>query len=205
VNSGDQIVRFSHRGAGGLSLYQGGSLIMMNTQTTGFKLVLALGLALSLAACSKKSSVSSLGSDGLGAHGDNAGLSGSESQVPGSAEDFQANIGDRVFFENDQSSLTPEGRESLVKQAGWLKEYPEVQVQIEGHADERGTREYNISLSARRATAVRKFLISQGISESRIATIAYGKERPAKLCDAEECWSQNRRAVTVITDGARTS
>ncbi len=110
-----------------------------------------------------------------------------------------------MYFENDQSSLTAEGRDVLVKQASWLQEYPEVAIQIEGHADERGTREYNISLSARRATTVRNFLISQGISAKRVASIAYGKERPAAVCDSEECWSQNRRAVTVITAGARTS
>ena len=86
-----------------------------------------------------------------------------------------------------------------------VRRYSDVAVQIEGHADERGTREYNISLSARRATNVRNFLISQGISAKRVSSIAYGKERPAQSCDAEECWSQNRRAVTVITSGARTS
>lgn len=173
---------------------------MFNKQTTGFQIVLALACALSLAACSKKTA--SLNADGIG--GGN-GLAGSVAQVPGSAEDFTANIGDRVYFENDQSTLTAQAQEALVKQASWLQQYPEVAIQIEGHADERGTREYNISLSARRATAVRSFLMSQGISGKRIATIAYGKERPAAMCDAEECWSQNRRAVTVITSGARTS
>lgn len=181
---------------------------MMKTQTTGFKLVIALGLALSLAACSKKNS--SLETAGIGAGGGagangSDGLSGSEALTPGSVAEFKTSVGDRVFFENDQSTLTAEGREILVKQANWLQQYPDVMIQVEGHADERGTREYNISLSARRATAVRSFLISQGISEDRVATIAYGKERPAKLCEAEECWSQNRRAVTVITSGARTS
>jgi peptidoglycan-associated lipoprotein len=119
--------------------------------------------------------------------------------VPGSEADFAANVGDKVFFENDQSSLTSEGKETLLKQAAWLEQYPDVSIQIEGHADERGTREYNISLSARRATTVRNFLISNGISKGRVASIAYGKERPAANCDQEECWSQNRRAVTVIT------
>ncbi|HHI81588.1 MAG TPA: peptidoglycan-associated lipoprotein, partial [Rhizobiales bacterium] len=84
----------------------------------------------------------------------------------------------------------------------WLQQYPNVTIQIEGHADERGTREYNIALSARRATAVRNFLARQGIAASRMSTIAYGKERPVALCDAESCWNQNRRAVTVITGGA---
>jgi peptidoglycan-associated lipoprotein len=110
-----------------------------------------------------------------------------------------------VFFQMDQVTLTAEGKDTLRKQASWLAQYADVQIQIEGHADERGTREYNLSLSARRATAVRNFLISEGVASSRISSIAYGKERPASLCDAEECWSQNRRAVTVITGGARTS
>lgn len=178
---------------------------MMKTGTSGLKLVLALGLALSLGACSKKNATAGLGADGMGAAGDGSQLAGSAAQVPGSEEDFAANIGDRVFFEADQTTISAEGRDTLVKQAAWLQQYPEVAIQIEGHADERGTREYNISLSARRATNVRNFLISQGVSAKRVSSIAYGKERPAKLCDAEECWSQNRRAVTVITSGARTS
>jgi peptidoglycan-associated lipoprotein len=177
---------------------------MMNSHSSSFKLVLALGLALSLAACSKKNAAS-LDAKGLGAPGAGSELAGSQAQVPGSEADFAANVGDRVYFENDQFTLTAEAKEILVRQASWLKQYPDISVQIEGHADERGTREYNISLSARRATNTRNFLISQGISTARISTIAYGKERPAKLCDAEECWSQNRRAVTVITAGARTS
>jgi peptidoglycan-associated lipoprotein len=177
---------------------------MMNIQTTGFKLILALGLALSLAACAKKTTAG-LGADGLGGVGDGSQLAGSAAQVPGSEEDFSANVGDRVFFEADQTTLTSEGKDTLMKQASWLQQYPDVAIQVEGHADERGTREYNISLSARRATNARNFLISQGISAKRISSIAYGKERPAKLCDGEECWSQNRRAVTVITSGARTS
>jgi peptidoglycan-associated lipoprotein len=173
---------------------------MMNSQSTAMKLVLALFCALALAACSKKNGANL--EAGLGA---GSGLSGSEAQVPGSAADFSTNVGDRVLFAMDQSGLSPEARETLLKQATWLQQYPEISIQVEGHADERGTREYNISLSARRATAVRNFLISQGISEDRIASIAYGKERPATFCDEEECWSQNRRAVTVITSGARTS
>jgi peptidoglycan-associated lipoprotein len=181
---------------------------MMKTfQTSGFKLVVALGLALSLAACSKKTDTAGLAAGNLGAGGpgEGSGLAGSAAQVPGSEADFSANVGDRVFFANDSTSLSSEGKSILLKQASWLKEYSDVAIQIEGHADERGTREYNISLSARRATNVRNFLISQGIDASRVSSIAYGKERPAQLCDAEDCWSQNRRAVTVITSGARTS
>ena len=174
---------------------------MINSQTTAMKLVLALCCALALGACSKKNPANL--EAGMGGAG--SGLSGSEAQVPGSAADFSTNVGDRVFFAMDQTSLSPEARDTLEKQAQWLQQYPGVEVQVEGHADERGTREYNISLSARRATAVRNFLISQGVPSERISSIAYGKERPAAFCDAEECWSQNRRAVTVITSGARTS
>jgi peptidoglycan-associated lipoprotein len=185
------------------------SIKMMNSAS--FKIVLALAAALSVSACSKKPSTSlDAGLNGGGIGGDaESGLSSRKQMagnaVPGSMEDFQQNVGDRVLFANDQSTLDAEGRDTLMKQAKWMKQYPDVVVQVEGHADERGTREYNISLSARRATAVRAFLISQGIKQSRLATIAYGKERPASVCDTEECWSQNRRSVTVITGGAKTS
>jgi peptidoglycan-associated lipoprotein len=127
---------------------------------------------------------------------------GAQAAVPGSERDFQVNVGDRVYFLVDQSTLTPEAQEILRRQATWLRQYPNVSVQVEGHADERGTREYNIALSARRATAAREFLVAQGVEPARVSTIAYGKERPVALCDAESCWSQNRRAVTVITGGA---
>ncbi len=122
--------------------------------------------------------------------------------APGSERDFIVNVGDRIYFLVDQTDLTPEGMETLQRQAQWLNQYPNVTIQVEGHADERGTREYNIALSARRSTATREFLISQGVSAERIATLAYGKERPVALCDAESCWAQNRRAVTAITGGA---
>jgi peptidoglycan-associated lipoprotein len=107
-----------------------------------------------------------------------------------------------VHFIVDQSTLTPEAQETLRRQAAWLKQYPGVAVQIEGHSDERGTREYNIALSARRASATQQFLIQQGVPPARLSTVAYGKERPVALCDAESCWNQNRRAVTLITAGA---
>lgn len=122
--------------------------------------------------------------------------------APGSERDFIVNVGDRIYFLVDQTTLTPEGMETLRRQAQWLNQHPNVTIQVEGHADERGTREYNIALSARRSTATREFLISQGVAAQRIATLAYGKERPVALCDAESCWAQNRRAVTAITGGA---
>ncbi len=125
-----------------------------------------------------------------------------QTAVPGSERDFIVNVGDRIHFIVDQSTLTPEAQEILRRQAAWMRQYPTVTVQIEGHADERGTREYNIALSARRATATREFLVAQGIQASRLSTIAYGKERPVSLCPEESCHAQNRRAVTVITGGA---
>jgi peptidoglycan-associated lipoprotein len=170
----------------------------------GFKFVIAVASVLALSACTKKSNTAaSLDNGGL-----NSGLNGDQiagAAIPGSAADLAQNVGDRIYFENDQTGLSAEANDILLKQASWLKKYDGVTIQIEGHADERGTREYNISLSARRATTVRSFLIAQGIEKSRISTIAYGKERPVKLCDAESCWSQNRRAVTVITGGANAS
>jgi peptidoglycan-associated lipoprotein len=154
-----------------------------------FRIALICGCFLALAACSKKNQPN--------LEGDGAGTA-----VPGSEKDFAINVGDRIYFVVDTSTLTPEAQETLRRQAAWLRQYPNVTVQVEGHSDERGTREYNISLSARRATATREFLIAQGVQGNRISSIAYGKERPVALCDAEQCYSQNRRAVTVITGGA---
>jgi peptidoglycan-associated lipoprotein len=168
----------------------------MNTSTRT-KIAIAFTCLLALSACSKKPG------EGLDAAAN--GLNGAMAAIPGSEKDFQTNVGDRVFFAEDQTVLTAEAQDTLRKQASWLKQYPGVTIQVEGHADERGTREYNIALSARRATATRNFLIAQGIDAKRISSIAYGKERPVALCDAEQCWSQNRRAVTVITGGAKTS
>ncbi|MBU1210056.1 MAG: peptidoglycan-associated lipoprotein Pal [Alphaproteobacteria bacterium] len=118
--------------------------------------------------------------------------------VPGTQRDFSVNVGDIVYFTTDSSDLTPEARQTLQKQAQWLGQYPQFTITVEGHADERGTREYNIALGARRATAVRSFLGRAGINASRIRTISYGKERPVAVCDDISCWSQNRRAQTVL-------
>jgi peptidoglycan-associated lipoprotein len=103
-----------------------------------------------------------------------------------------------VFFETDQTDLTPQGRATLDKQAQWLAQYNRYTFTVEGHADERGTREYNIALGAKRAQSVREYLIARGIDASRLRTISYGKERPVAVCDDISCWSQNRRAVTVL-------
>ena len=124
---------------------------------------------------------------------------GNAAATPGSQQDFVVNVGDRVFFETDSTELTPQSRATLDKQAQWLNNYTQYsQFTVEGHADERGTREYNIALGARRAQAVRDYLISRGVAANRMQTISYGKERPVALCDDISCWSQNRRAVTVL-------
>ena len=117
---------------------------------------------------------------------------------PGTQEDLAVNVGDRVFFGYDRHDLTGEARQVLELQARWLQQYPSTQVIIEGHADERGTREYNLALGDRRATAVRNYLIAMGVDARRIRTISYGKEQPAVLGSGPQVWAQNRRAVTII-------
>lgn len=136
-------------------------------------------------------------------------LNGAGSKVgaatPGSQRDFSQNVGDIVYFSSDQSDLTPEAQQTLSKQAQWLQQYPQYTITIEGHADERGTREYNIALGARRATSVRNHLAQNGINGQRIRTISYGKERPVAVCNDISCWSQNRRAQTVLNSGGQVS
>ena len=123
----------------------------------------------------------------------------STSVGPGSVADFTQNVGDRVYFDTDQSTLSPTAVATLDKQAAWLNRYTNYQhVLIEGHSDERGTREYNIALGARRANTVMNYLISKGVSASRLTMKSFGKERPVAVCDDISCWSQNRRAVTVV-------
>ena len=175
--------------------------------STRVKHLALASLALTLAACSsadKPELGQNAGGQGAGGAGLSGGAGGAGGPVvPGSEREFIVKVGDRVHFLVDQWTLTPQAQETLRRQAAWLNRYPAVTVRIEGHADERGTREYNLALSARRANTVKNFLIGQGVAASRISTIAYGKERPVALCDAERCWAQNRRAVTVITGGAR--
>ena len=118
--------------------------------------------------------------------------------APGSQEDLVVNVGDRVFFGFDKFDLTPEARATLDRQASWLNQYPRVTVTVEGHADERGTREYNLALGERRANSVKNYLLARGVDANRIATISYGKERPAVLGSNEASWAQNRRAETVV-------
>ncbi|EJW12485.1 Outer membrane lipoprotein omp16 precursor [Rhodovulum sp. PH10] len=156
---------------------------------TGVRIAAALAGVLLIAACANKPN------DPYGA---GAGMGGAGAAVPGSQQDFVVNVGDRVFFESDSSDISPQGQETLDKQAQWLQHYNRYAFTIEGHADERGTREYNIALGARRAQAVRDYLVSRGIPASRMRTISYGKERPVAVCNNISCWSQNRRAVTVL-------
>ena len=125
--------------------------------------------------------------------------------IPGSVQDFRVNVGDTVHFEYDRYAVQEQDRDLLQRQAAWLQKYPQVRVTVEGHCDERGTREYNLALGARRANAVREYLVSLGISSARVDTISYGKERPICTESNESCWSQNRRGVTTITSGATTS
>lgn len=129
-------------------------------------------------------------SDGMGANGG--------SVVPGTKQDFVVNVGDRVFFETDSSDLTQQARSTLENQAQWLAQYQNLGVTIEGHADERGTREYNLALGERRANSVKNYLVALGVSPSRINTVSYGKERPAVAGSDEMSWSQNRRGVTEV-------
>jgi peptidoglycan-associated lipoprotein len=151
-----------------------------------------LGATLALGACASNP-LDQQAQNGAGGMGGMAGAS-----TPGSAQDFVVNVGDRVFFESDSTELTMQSRGTLDKQAQWLQRYNRYSFTIEGHADERGTREYNIALGARRAQTVRDYLIAHGIESSRMRTISYGKERPVAVCNDISCWSQNRRAVTVI-------
>ncbi len=151
--------------------------------------VVALTLALALAGCAnKKNMPNSAGELGLGAG----------AATPGSAQDFTVNVGDRIFFDTDSSSIRADAQQTLDRQAQWLARYSNYAITVEGHADERGTREYNLALGARRAAAAKEYLASRGVPANRIKTISYGKERPVAVCDDISCWSQNRRAVTVL-------
>src|SRR6201997_1344339 len=156
-------------------------------------------LLLLLAACSsppEQPPVAPGGGGGPGAGG--PGGIGSANIVPGSQQDLEASAGDRVFFAFDRADISPEARQILVRQADWLRRYPNVTVTIEGHCDERGTREYNLALGERRAQAAKNVLVALGIPASRISTISYGKERPAVPGSTEDAYAQNRRAVTVV-------
>ncbi|MEM8589938.1 MAG: peptidoglycan-associated lipoprotein Pal [Pseudomonadota bacterium] len=154
----------------------------------GTKLLTLIAAAFLLVACSSTSATSPT-AGGAGAGG---------AAVPGSQEDLVVNVGDRVFFNFDQFDLTPQGQATLQAQAAWLQQYPNVSLIIEGHADERGTREYNLALGERRAVAVRNYLIALGVSPTRLTTVSYGKERPAVVGSNDSAWAQNRRGVSVV-------
>jgi len=158
-----------------------------------FKKLLCLMAALVLvSACDTTGSNEGEG----GANG--AGGLGKGAAHPGTQEDLVVNVGDRVFFGFDKSDLSTEAQATLDRQAAWLKKYSTAKVTIEGHCDERGTREYNLALGERRATAAKNYLVAAGIPAGRITTISYGKERPAVVGSNEAAWAQNRRAVTVV-------
>jgi peptidoglycan-associated lipoprotein len=146
--------------------------------------VALIGLIVVLAACSRNGT-------GVGNLGPGGG-------PPGSQQEFLVSVGDRVFFETDSSALTATAQATLDKQAAWLNQYSNYRILLEGHADERGTREYNIALGARRASVVVNYLVSKGVNVQRIQQKSFGKERPVAICDDISCWSQNRRAVTVV-------
>ena len=163
--------------------------------------IVLLVAGLALAACTNPGR---FGADGSGAGGVGAG---GGAIVPGSANDptsaayFNQTIGDRVLFAVDESTISDAGRLTLNGQATWLTSNPDFTAVIEGHADEQGTREYNVALGARRANAVREYLVSRGVAANRLSTVSYGKERPIEICSNEACYAKNRRAVTVLASG----
>ncbi len=135
------------------------------------------------------------------ASGSGTGSMASASAIrDGSPQDFVINVGDRVFFGLDKSSIRADQRPQLEKQAAWLKKFPATRISIEGHADERGTREYNLALGERRANSARDFLVALGVNPGRIKTVSFGKERPVALAHDETSWRQNRRSVSVVVD-----
>ena len=155
----------------------------------GFRFAAVFGFALALAACASTPDPNAA-----------AGAAGAAGP-PGSPQEFVVAVGDRVFFDTDQTDVSPQAQATLERQAQWLQQYNRYTFTIEGHADERGTREYNIALGAKRAQNVRDYLASRGIDPARMRTISYGKERPVAVCNDISCWSQNRRAVTVLNAG----
>ena len=167
--------------------------------STAFKLI-ALSGALILAGCQSKPKETADNAPPMAS--EPATSAPTSSIVPGSAEDLRVNVGDTVHFDYDRYDIMDSDRAVLQRQAAWLGKYPSVRVTVEGNCDERGTREYNLALGARRANAVKEYLVSLGVSAGRLETISYGKERPMCTESSESCWAQNRRGVTTITSGA---
>lgn len=152
--------------------------------------------ALALGACTSADRFGSgIGGDGTAGFGSGVGSAAD----PGSIAYFQEAVGDRVLFAVDESTLSEQGRLVVLAQANWLLENPDYIAIVEGHADEQGTREYNLALGARRASSVKELLVAQGVASNRVRTVSYGKERPIEVCSQESCYAQNRRAVTVLT------
>lgn len=175
----------------------------MRVNTIGLKIMSLLAALLLVTACETTDSTSgSASSTGGKLGGIRPGVTGTElknpNAKPGSVEDFVDNVGDRVFFAFNASDISDEGRATLDRQADWLKAYPDVSLTVEGHCDERGTREYNLALGQRRADAVKEYLVAAGVPASRLETVSYGKERPAAEGHDEDAWAQNRRGVSVI-------
>ncbi|MTI09618.1 peptidoglycan-associated lipoprotein Pal [Curvivirga aplysinae] len=173
-----------------------------------FKILSLLAALVLVAACETAPEESAGGNTGGTSGGtattDSGNTGGtSVSEIPGGSEnDFIVNVGDRVFFNYDRSDLSSDAQSALAKQAAWLLQYPQVMIQVEGHCDERGTREYNLALGERRANSVKEYLMSLGVAADRISTISYGKERPAVEGSNKEAWAQNRRGVSRIVGGA---
>ena len=162
-------------------------------------LVLTVAAALALTACATKTATTTAPPV---ANNTPPPVTGPSGPTPGSVEDFRVSVGDRVFFGYDRFDLTPEARQILERQAAWMRQYPNVQVLIAGNCDERGTREYNLALGARRAAAARDYLVSLGVAANRMQTVSYGKERPLDPRSQEAAWSVNRNAHTQIVSGA---
>ncbi len=167
---------------------------------SNMKLIGVFAAILLLTGCHESETTGAEGTDTSG--GAIGGGTGGSAAIPGSEQDLAQNVGDRVFFDTDRSDLSQEARQTLDRQAAWLKRYPAVRVTLEGHCDERGTREYNMALGARRANAARAYLVALGVESGRIQTVSYGAERPAVLGTGESVWAQNRRAVTVVAQAA---
>ncbi|HEX3654000.1 MAG TPA: peptidoglycan-associated lipoprotein Pal [Rhizomicrobium sp.] len=178
---------------------------MMKFPTT-IKLIAAAGL-IALAGCANKPPASAPPPMEAPPPMDNGAVTGGQTSsiIPGSAEDLRVNVGDTVHFSYNEYNLRDDDRTILQRQAQWLQKYSQVRVTVEGHCDERGTREYNLALGARRANAVKEYLVSVGVSAARVDTISYGKERPICTQSSEDCWAQNRRGVTTVTSGGASS
>jgi peptidoglycan-associated lipoprotein len=160
-------------------------------------LLLAVSL-IAVAGCAKKQKPEDLPPPPIGAEGNTGAVTTPAGPAPGSQADFVASISaDRIYFDTDKSDVDAEDQATLASQAAWLKKYPNTRAAIEGHADERGTRDYNIALGARRANSAKNALAAMGIDAARISTVSYGKERPDALGSTEADWARNRRAVTV--------